>query len=160
MSLQQVPGFLPRLIWRAPPESLEKDLCHRVAAVFQVPRAWPGAGDSSLAHPPLGSHRVWAWLPLRFPLAGSRAAGRGLAEGEVAGTQRGGFVLWETREEAGWSPQSVELCPWQNRHAARGCWESRAWQRPWRRLAGVACTLGARRGLGPSGLAVSQDARF
>lgn len=47
-----------------------------------------------------------------------------LAEGEVAGTQKVGFVLWEALEEAGWSPQSVELCLSQNHHAVQGCWES------------------------------------
>lgn len=54
----------------------------------------------------------------------------GLAEGEVTGTQRGTFVLWETQEEAGWSPQSVELCPSQNHHAVWCCWESGAEQKP------------------------------
>lgn len=65
--------------------------------------------------------------------------GGGLAEGEVAGTRRGGFVLWETLgEEAGWSPQNIGLCPSQNRHAARGRWESPRDKRPVRRRAGAA----------------------
>lgn len=136
--------------------SLEKDLCHRVAAASQVQRVWLGAGDSSLAHWPLGSHRVWAWLPLHFPLAGRRwqeggwQKGRSLAHRVV--------VLFSGRPGESWVvPSECRIVPLTK--SPRNAGEP-GLTKAGRRLAVVACTPGARRGLGPSGLAVSQDARF
>lgn len=90
--------------------------CHRVAAVFQ---AQGGLLSGQLYY-------QISWFPPRktrlafpFPLGWE---GQQWAGGEVTGTQRDSFVLWETlREEAGWSPRSVELSASQNHHAAQGC---------------------------------------
>lgn len=91
-----------------------------------------------------------------FPLGREEMAGGGLAEGEVVGTQSGGFVLWETGRKLG-GPLRVSNCALEK--SPRNAGEP-GLTKAGRRLAVVACAPGARRDLGPSGLAVSQDARF
>lgn len=103
--------------------SLEKDFCHRVAAASQVQSVWPPAGDSSLACHPLGSHRE-GLTASQFPLVREDGGGRRPGRGVGCWHTEGQFCSLGDLEEAGWSPQSVELCPTQNLHAVWGCWES------------------------------------
>ena len=97
-----------RLVWSGHPEPGERPL--------------PQGGSST----PGTESLAWSWGQLvstpapgfpqsvgltasPFPLGREETAGGGLAEGEVIGTQSGGFVLWETGRKLG-GPLRVSNC--------------------------------------------------